>query len=412
MSITPKQLSQEIEPVGICVAINGNKAMVRYRKEANKMWAAVDRFELEYRPYMNNGVSYTYFIKLDGEQYPTPFTFKATTRADFVRQLNDWFRANNTNWSAELVELDTDLPAFVPSDNKDKDCNYLNRIIINAKFIANAWHTFQILQIIGSTTVILSKTTRVIGKHIKAVANFYKNNGFLSSASYDGGCCRAKYYDFINQNQVTTTVPMTSIDSGPNSSIPYAFLPVKKTDFEDISNSNCKILRDNFATYEDYLESRMIKLPCSAGGAITEFPSGKEDTYKLANCTFEDVNGVSSTLYPAANHAASINIEAPGLEKGNWWLPSVAEMVEMMRDVTFHTRFWGTNPDIVNIVLDKMFKFDGTNWSMLSPANMYLLTSSRFNQDNIYGYYSAFGTLKDPSPYQNLQVYPITIYEF
>ena len=90
----------------------------------------------------------------------------------------------------------------------------------------------------------------------------------------------------------------------------------------------------------------------------------------------------------------------------------MAEMVEMMRDVTYHTRFWGTNPDIVNTVLNKMFRFDETNWPMLSPANMYLLTSSRFNQDNIYGYYSAFGTLKDPSPYQNLSVYPITIYEF
>ena len=33
LSINPKQLPQEYEPVGICLVVNGNKAMVRYRKE-------------------------------------------------------------------------------------------------------------------------------------------------------------------------------------------------------------------------------------------------------------------------------------------------------------------------------------------------------------------------------------------
>ena len=47
LSINPKWLSQDIEPVGICVAINGNKAMVRYRKEERKSWAAACRWELQ-----------------------------------------------------------------------------------------------------------------------------------------------------------------------------------------------------------------------------------------------------------------------------------------------------------------------------------------------------------------------------
>ena len=40
--------------------------------------------------------------------------------------------------------------------------------------------------------------------------------------------------------------------------------------------------------HNEYIDSMMIKLPCGKGGVITEFPSGKENTYKLADCTFFD----------------------------------------------------------------------------------------------------------------------------
>ena len=80
----------------------------------------------------------------------------------------------------------------------------------------------------------------------------------------------------------------------------------------------------------------MIKYPCG-NGLVSEIPSGKENTYILAN------SGVS----PAATWVASINVDAPNLGAGNWWVPSVAELVQMTYDITNGTSFWDKYPDIV-----------------------------------------------------------------
>ena len=178
------------------------------------------------------------------------------------------------------------------------------------------------------------------------------------------------------------------------------------------SSVNCQILRDNLATYDEYIDSFMIKYPCGKGGVITEFPSGKENTYKLANCTFLDnKTGKQEILYPAANWAASIDINAPGLQAGNWWLPSAAEMVQMMRDITYGTTFWDTKPDIVNSVLFKLNSFDSENWSMLS-ASTYRWTSSRYDQNTARYYNGGGGYLDGNNFYNSNAVSAITLYEF
>ena len=43
LSINPKQLSQEFEPVGICLVVKGNKALVRYKEERSFRWSVSER---------------------------------------------------------------------------------------------------------------------------------------------------------------------------------------------------------------------------------------------------------------------------------------------------------------------------------------------------------------------------------
>ena len=398
LSINPKQLSQKYEPVGICVAINGNKAMVRYREERdNIMWAAGERWELPNLSIMNDGAEHTLKIKLHGVINPNQFTFTAVSRLEFVNKLNAWFLANNTDYSVELVELDTDLPATDTSDDKDVD-SYRNRVIVNARFDeSSGWNTFSMIDVNTNKQIT---TTRAIGKHIKAVNWYYINNGFTRNYSY-GGCCRAKYYDFYSLYGSSPSSAMTSIN------IPA--YPVSLSAFT--SNVNCQILRDNFATYDEYFDSMMIKCPCGKGGVITEFPSGKENTYKLADCTFLDnKTGNQEILYPAANWAASININAPGLQAGNWWLPSSAEMAQMMRDITYGTPFWKTKPDIVNRVILKLTSVNNSGWSMLYTSP-YRWTSSRYGQRNAY-IYNGNGYLISEYFHHSNTVAPITLYKF
>ena len=302
-----------------------------------------------------------------------------------------------------MVELNTDIPARDTTDDKDNHGNYRNRVIVNARFTTTAWNPINIIEI--------GTGTRAIGKHIKEVNWYYLNNGF--TVNYIGGCCRAKYYDYIQENQKAPTKPMTSINSAPDPSAPWPLnaMPAKKTDFD--ADSNCQLLRDNFANYDEYLESWMVKRPCGAGGTITEFPCGKENTYKLADCTFLDntFNGQRSPLYPAAHWAASISFLAPKLGRGNWWLPSSAEITEIMRDITYGTSFWEANPDIINRVLAKLTSISNSGWSMLS-ASTHRWTSSKCDSTGAY-YCSGFhGPLSNNSFFHELAVAPITLYEF
>ena len=394
LSIEPTQLSQEFEPVGICLVVKGNKAHVRYKEEKRFRWAASERWELPNSSIMNDGVGHTCTITLNGVVNPKRFLFMASSRAEFVDQLNTWFVENDPDYSAELVELNTDLPATNTSDTKDGD-SYRNRIIVNALFTGDSWKTINI-EGIGAGT-------RAIAKHIKAVRWYYKNNGFKVGSK--GGCCRAKYYDYYSNSGQNPSEVMTSINSN---------LPVSLTAFT--SNTNCQLLRDNFATYDDYLDSWMAKFPCGAGGTIAELLSGKENTYKLADCTFLDNTKdvpKQEFLYPAANWAASIDLNAPKLGKGNWWLPSSAEMVEIMRDITYGTSFWKNKPDIINNVLKKLNPEESSNstWSMLS-ASKYRWTSSGFDKYNVYNYDGGGGNLNTYSFYYIFWAVPITIYEF
>ena len=372
-SIEPTQLSQEYEPAGICLVVNGNKAIVRYPEEKSFKWAVSERWGIS-GSMMNDGKAHYVFITLNGKTYSKTLRLTTTdtaSRQAFVAKLNAWFLANDPTYSAELVELDTDLPASDTSDTKDGN-SYRNRVIVNAK----TWNTLNIAGLAGG----VRNETREIAKHIKAVNYYFINNGF--TRNYDGGCCRAEYYDYVQEYGSEPTGTITSINT---------IYPVRLVDFD---NPYCQILRDNFANYDEYIDSLMVKYPCGAG-TIAEFPSGKENTYKLADCTYLDnETGKQEILYPAANWVASISLNAPNLGKGNWWIPSTAEMVQMMRDITYGTSLWETEPDIVNSVIAK-FILAGTgsfSWSMFS-ADTDRWTSSRYDNTAAYFYSSLYGTL-------------------
>ena len=49
LSINPAQLSSEFDTVGICLNVDGNKAMVRYKTEKECRWAAADRWQITFQ---------------------------------------------------------------------------------------------------------------------------------------------------------------------------------------------------------------------------------------------------------------------------------------------------------------------------------------------------------------------------
>lgn len=289
LSIVPKQLSTEFEPVGICLVVNGNKAIVKYKTD----------------DYSNNRI------------------FSTTNSVTFDR---------------------TDIEP-----------------------------------------------------------NYYFNNGFYNnqqSPTRHAGCCKARFYEKTQEDSGAITSKMTNIFKVPGRD----YMPVKEVEFNDTGNDYCEILRDNFDTYDDYLDSMMIKVPCGKG-AIGKFTSGKYITYKLA-----------STSYPLLNWAANISVNAPKLGIGNWFIPSIGEMAQIMRNITYGTSFWDNNnidnnTDIVNRVLYKLTNYDSGNWHMLSSSSS-KWTSSICTTNGAFMYDANKGTFGQNTVNSRYKAMAITIYEF
>ena len=400
-SVNPGFLYKELEPVGICLLTTMNKALVRYRKkEPALQWAVGERWELPYSSIMNDGAAHSLTVNLNGTAKANKLNLTSAdtvSRAAFVNKLNAWFLANDTNYSAELVDLNSDIPAVDTSDNKDGN-NYRNRIIINAKFITNAHNTVSI-EGIGACT-------KAIAKHLKSCNWYYINNGW--PRNWEGGCCFAKYYDWVQDNQTSPTSNLTSINI--STSDWTGKFPARLDDFNE--NPFCKILRDNFDNYFDYINSFMVKQYNGAGGAITELPDGKKSTYQLANCTFlNNATGNQDVLYPAANYCYSLNVNGPGLTRGNWWLPSFGELAKIFYGINYKTSFWETNPDIINRIISKfMDTFAAEYWDYLDPNESYW-SSSKYDEENPWHYSDWTGDLGSYQFWNYLSVFPITICE-
>ena len=380
LSINPKQLSQKYEPVGICLKTYGNKAMVRYKQITSYIkWGEKNRWKVNKTDFggssdysVDIGLS-KFYINLDNGSYIKTFShdytsyFEYTSSYDFISWLNVIFEGGDggsyfngctvqvLSYADESKVYNVTSQSGFPSDGI---------VVINTP-IYNYLSIGAQVGSAGNPYYRNADISRINGLEIeKSGYTAYRKTNFLSKWP---GVCKSKYYDWCYTNGTTLNENMSSINQ-VNHPVSYACF-----------NSNyCKILRDTFATYDEYIEANMVKLPCGAGGYVVDSPSGKENTYKLADCKLDD----GTVLYPAANLTASINVNAPKLGAGNWWLPSAAEMAEIMRDITYDTNSWETNPDIINSVLLKLNSFD-SEWSMLS-AYGYKWTSSMAKTDTLH----------------------------
>ena len=129
--------------------------------------------------------------------------------------------------------------------------------------------------------------------------------------------------------------------------------------------------------------------------------------------TFESYCNRSFDEFKLLNWAAKINVNAPNLGAGNWWVPSVAEMGQIMHDITYGTDFWKTNPDIVNRVLYKLTNSnkDTSKWHMIS-ATKSKWTSSLYGSNSAFIYDANRGAFNWNTVYWRYEAMAITIYKF
>ena len=370
LSINPDQLSSYIDPVGICLNVDGNKAMVRYKYERTNRYETSKQFRSTNEIFMKDGLTHSLSFFIDGKEFST-YTFYiagCTSNYEFSQQFDNYLTYYNpdpssyvkcfnlllgedkittSEYSESRVVIDFGVPVF---GTYDVDSCYL----IDYDGYHQIYYYFEEEPIYAYKYV-----------HHE---NLYTNNGF--SSGYDGGSilCKQMYLDFVKEQNTYPTKVVTTVQ-GSGLSYNGCVKAYCKDAFEN--STYCQILRDTFATYDEYIDSFMLKWPCGKGGDSQEFPSGKFNTQNID----------SERIYyrPAIETAKYTGVNGPKLTRGNWWIPSIIEIGQIMKDITYGTSAWEDDPDIINTVLNKVRKSRKcSDWDML-PAN-----TSRWTSDISY----------------------------
>ena len=104
---------------------------------------------------------------------------------------------------------------------------------------------------------------------------------------------------------------------------------VKKADFEQ--SAYCKLLRDTYGTYENYISiEKTVRVQNKRG--VFSLPSSKELTEKYGNRKFTKKDGTDAYKFPALHQGAAVGYDCDGLRVGDWYIPGANEIIAVMRD--------------------------------------------------------------------------------
>lgn len=461
--------------IGICIKTKGDNVLVAYKESTFINWKApieritlscdaLDNYfvitgsgsrpltQIEYQlTYTNNGSfplpvttlkSYgTYNSALVND------TLKAKSRLHCVNQMNNYHNTNHLNGTPSVNRPALKFSAEVASNifyapvmsyEMFDDTMFYNdktSIVLNTEYTTSGgtpvWHTNNlyvhcyfyepsITYTTGSTPDCNYAKYPQTGSIIPVRGtNIFQNNGWVRDR---GVINRSRAYDLVHSANLTLSVAATDISFIREGGI-VSYYPVSEKNFN--TSNYCQLFRDNFVDYKDYFESMMIKNPHTIGLIASE-TSGKENTKKLAKYKYLDFDFTSSVpLYPAAYYTNNINVPITGLSKGNWYLPSVAELAEINDGLNFSTSYWAENGelDIINKTIitlrqGKVYDGNGTvidtynGWSLIMPEK-YMWSSSLYSENTPYLYNSNTGGITTfDTAYQDYCAIPIISYKY
>ena len=313
------------------------------------------------------------------------FTYSATTLADFCTALDTWLRANpggtaagagwNYNWHCEYAE------------------NYQGNMA--CLVIADTMSDYR-----QATGIVASGATASMNMAYMIPA-YGDSPGFERMGGSNGiraGANAERLIEYYSSNPGSTAT-LTS-DVTPTT----AHIIVSRTQFNE--DAHCAPLRAVYSSFEEYIKKCvMLKWPSFNYSMKNVYGKEKEWTYALARKTDSQTgnlvtrthlnrNGEAVTTFPAADFAASINFDSPGLRAGDWRMMGIEDTFEMISKMkaglTGHTTYAGF--DIVNKTL---YAMKGNDTSTVKLTDWRWL-AVRFS--NTYAWiFSNYGSFGNPS---------------
>lgn len=338
-SLNPSLLPNTWTPVGVVVANHRNKIYVHRYKDyisssGTSQWASAWLYEITGMIIDGNEHSIAFRQpKESGYLDVGTFTYTSSTLEDFCQDLDTWLRANrggisaggtwNYNWHCEYMENYAGvMSCIVIIDDITNYKQYERNAITNTSGISS-----------------LANMANMIPECTSLLRN---NEG-------PGTRVGVNYQRLLEWGNSNTTIanPTSNVQINNASDI------VSRSQFNN--NQYCVLLRNEYGTYEKYIESVMIRYPTLRSIVGSERGNVKDWNTKLGTRTHKRLDGTSIPTFPIFKYALDLNVNTEGMTSGNWYVPGIEETYWIMKDLTYGlSGITTSNCDRFNKTLNKM----------------------------------------------------------
>lgn len=321
--------------VGVVYDIQGNFVrIVAGVNNQSKQWSCVADYEITSIP----SESGDYEVKLNNVvQGNFSYSKNEGTIAEFATQLEAWLRSQSSSSKSAKWEAYT-----------NDGHSYLQMFNYN--------------EYESTVTIAGTALVKLIGNEVSPYTLSSCRNGVKQSTTYNG-MCRARLEAWAKNNTDANNNPTTRMNGTTQLFVTF---PCSKIYYDGSLGDG---LRDNFATYGEYLDACMVRLR-ELNHGIMQYRDGKLYTSLLKDKTILK-QGVETYAYTSARYAYDYDCGVEGYGVGTFWMPSMYELGLLMKDITNGVS--GVALDKVNTALSKK-----TGWSQISSTS-YRWSCSRCN---------------------------------
>lgn len=344
---------------GVVFYVRGRNGLLTPGDIGTYKWSDVADFEITKIP----DASGTLAVTLQGVAVGDfEYTRTEGTLEEFVLQLNTWLATNAAKWEAYMYNGKA----------------YLQLSDYTAYSSTNTITGCTLVKLVGSE--LANETVPSASNHVR---QFTTCNGI----------CRQRLEEWAKNNTDKNCNPTTRMNGTTQLFQTY---PASQTYFDGELGDG---LRENFATYQDYMDACML-LPFELNRGIMQYRDGKKNTERLIAKRLLK-RGEEICPYTAALKAAEYDSGVEGYRAGDFWLSSIHELSLMMRDITTGT---SKGNDIVNAQLARAGKNTISSTSLRWSSSRYYTVSAWSAHGN--GFSSSYNF------FSGLRVAPVSAFRF
>ena len=197
----------------------------------------------------------------------------------------------------------------------------------------------------STVTIAGTSLTKLIATELPASSS---NRNQIKQRTPYAGMCRQRVEAWAQNETGADNNPTTVMDGVTKL---YETYPCSETYY---NGENGTGLRANFSTYSAYIDACML-LDRELDYGVAQYRDGQYYTSLLNKQVF--INGTPTPAYSAVDYCANYDSGVSGYGAGTFWMPSVYEGAQLMRNIG------GTN-DLVNTALGKK-----TGWGTISSTS-------------------------------------------